>query len=120
MSPRNDSEAKNVRLIINTLKRSMSPKKGGDGSFFLGSPDFYKLRYLHKNSPHNSLHKFKDCILKDMRMDYTPQGTYATYTDGSMHSYQMTLTFGELDPVFAEDYDTRGADVPGGGNEIGF
>ena len=120
MSPRSDTEAKNVRLIINTLKRSMSPKKGEDGSFFLGSPDFYKLRYLHKNSPHNSLHKFKDCILKDMRMDYTPQGTYATYTDGSMHSYQMTLTFGELDPVFAEDYDTRGADVPGGGNEIGF
>lgn len=120
MSPRNDSEAKNVRLIINTLKRSMSPKKGGDGSFFLGSPDFYKLRYLHKNSPHNSLHKFKDCILKDMRMDYTPQGTYATYTDGTMHSYQMTLTFGELDPVFAEDYDTEGDDNPGGVNEIGF
>ena len=98
----------------------MSPKKGFDGSFFLGSPDFYKLRYLHKNSPHNSLHKFKDCILKDMRMDYTPQGTYATYTDGSMHSYQMTLTFGELDPVFAEDYDTEGDDNAGGVNEIGF
>ena len=120
MSPRSDTEARNVRRIINTLKRSMSPKKGKEGSFFLGSPDFFKLRYLHKNSPHNSLHKFKDCILKDMRMDYTPQGTYATYTDGSMHSYQMTLTFGELDPVFDEDYDTRGDDNPGGVNEIGF
>ena len=127
MSPRNDTEAVRIKTIINMLKRSMAVKKGKEGSFFLGSPDFFKLRYLHKNNNHDSLHKFKDCVLKDMRVDYTPQGTYATYRDGSMHSYQMTLTFGEIDPVFAEDYDTAnefaqpGEDLgPGGIAEIGF
>lgn len=121
MSPRNDTEAVRIKTIINMLKRSMAVKKGKEGSFFLGSPDFFKLRYLHKNDDHDSLHKFKDCVLKDMRVDYTPQGTYATYRDGSMHSYQMTLTFGEIDPVFAEDYDTAGEELgPGGISEIGF
>ena len=39
-----------------------------------------------------------------MNMSYTPDGNYSTYYDGGMTSYQMTLSFQELEPVFDDDY----------------
>ena len=57
-----------------------------------------------KVGPH-SLNRFKTCALKTCQVNYAPDGTYATFPDGVMHSYVMTLGFTEIDPVFAEDYD---------------
>ena len=37
-------------------------------------------------------------------VNYTPDGSYTTYSDGSMVSYQLTLNFQELEPVFNTDY----------------
>jgi hypothetical protein len=37
-------------------------------------------------------------------VNYTPAGNYATFYDGAMSAYEMTLSFTELDPVFEDDY----------------
>ena len=47
-------------------------------------------------------------------VQYTPDGKYATYEDGVMTAYQLTLAFQELDPVYSDDYK----DIPN--TEIGF
>ena len=60
---------------------------------------------MHYGRPHNSLNQFKTCVLRECRVQYAPEGTYATFPDGVMHSYLVTLGFSEIDPIFAEDYD---------------
>ena len=104
-SPREPSESKTVLQIIRTFKQAMVPKKD-DKSFFLGSPNSFRVEYIHRGSPnHPGLNKYKECALTQCQVNYTPEGTYNTYRDGIMHSYQMTLQFRELDPIFDKDYD---------------
>jgi hypothetical protein len=50
-------------------------------------------------------------------VDYTPEGQYATFTDGAMVSYQITMQFSELEPVFNDDY---GALDNNADTEIGY
>ena len=115
-SPRSAPEAKAVKSIIKAFKKAMAPKRGNEGAFFLQAPDIFELTYLHKNVIHSSMNKFKTCALKSCTVNYAPEGTYATFPDGVMHSYVMSLGFTEIDPVFAEDYDEKpltGDDLPG-------
>ena len=86
------------------------------GHFIYRLPDIFELSYLHKNTMHKSMNKFKTCALKSCTVNYAPEGTYATFPDGVMHSYVMSLGFTEIDPVFAEDYaenSLTGDDLPG-------
>ena len=43
--------------------------------------------------------------MKSFTVDYTPDGNYATFDDGVMTAYNITLGFGELEPIFANDYE---------------
>ena len=60
------------------------------------------------------LNKIKECALTNCGIDYTPDGNYATFEDGVMTAYNMTLAFNELDPIYSDDYE----DLPN--NQIGF
>ena len=61
-------------------------------------------------SDHPFLHKFKQCFLTDMSVNYTGEGTYATYGGlpkdggGTPVSMVMDLGFKELEPIYAGDY----------------
>lgn len=103
LSPRSATESKIVQKIIRTLKQGMSAKKANN-FLFIKSPHTFFLGYYKNQSIHPYLNKFKECALTGMSMAYTPDGNYATFYDGSMTSYQMTLTFQELEPVFDSDY----------------
>ena len=48
--------------------------------------------------------KFKQCFLQDVGVNYTGDGTYATYHVGTPVSMQMDLTFKELEPIYDSDY----------------
>ena len=56
---------------------------------------------------------FKECALTNMSMKYTPDGNYATYEDGVMSSYEMTMQFKELEPVFNDDYEQSSSSTTG-------
>ena len=117
-SPRSDGEAKEVRNIIRTLKQGMSAKKANN-FLFIKSPHTFFLSYQHKNQDHPFLNKFKECALTALSVNYTPDGNYATYYDGSMISYQVTMSFQELEPVFDDDYE-GGAGGDQNETSIGF
>ena len=55
---------------------------------------------------HDYLNKFKECAMMSSTVNYTPDGSYATYSDGSMVSYQLTVNFQEIEPVFDKDYES--------------
>jgi hypothetical protein len=109
MTPRNRREAEQIRLIIRAFKRNMAPKaKGGtekESAWFLKTPNVFELRYRTGNKDHNYLHKFKQCFLTDIAVNYTGDGVYSTYEDGSPVSYLMDLSFKELEPIYDIDYD---------------
>ena len=71
---------------------------------FLKTPNLFELRYKKGNDDHPFLHQFKQCALTDISTNYTGEGVYATYGDGSPISTIMTLQFTELVPIYQSDY----------------
>ena len=81
-------------------------------NLFLKTPNVFKLKYIFKNGDqHPFLNKIKMCALRSFDVEYTPDGSYMTYDDGSMTSYQVTMNFGELNPIYAEDFDNDTNDM---------
>jgi len=103
-SPRNAKEAKLLISIIRMFKKGMAPQKQ-DAGLFLKAPFTWEIQYLHKGREHKYLNKFKECALQSFNVNYTPDGNYSTYRDGVMTAYELTLSFGELEPIFSTDYD---------------
>jgi hypothetical protein len=127
LSPRDESEANQVRQIIRFFKQGMSVKTSSS-NIFLQSPNIFRIRYLTrdgKESEHPSINRIKRCALLSCDVDYTPDGTYMTYNDPrrTMTSYGMTLRFSELEPIYEDDYlpnteTTKGR--PLANDEIGY
>ena len=44
--------------------------------------------------------------MTSFQTDYTPNGNYSTFSDGTMTQYKIQMSFTELDPIFNDDYDT--------------
>jgi len=105
-TPREDKEAKMIRSIIRFFKKNMAVQRDESGALFLKSPNVFRLKYIFKGrDQHPFLNKIKLCALTSCNVQYTPDGNYATYDDGSMTSYGMSLSFGELNPIYDKDYD---------------
>ena len=115
-APRNNKEANTVLQIIRFFKQGMAPIRS-EGKLFLKTPNVFELKYTHKGGEHKGLNKFKECALTSCSVDYTPDGNYSTYEDGVMTSYQMSLGFQELEPIYSDDYGREGSSVPAA---IGF
>jgi len=110
LSPRDAGEANQVRKIIRFFKQGMSVKTSSS-NVFLKAPNIFNIRYQTFNTDgdeilHPSLNIIKECALLSCDVQYTPDGTYMTYDDPfrTMTSYQLTLSFGELDPIYDSDY----------------
>lgn len=105
LSPRSSSEAKMVKDIIFFFKAGMAVRKANTG-VFLKAPYVFSIKYMSAGGSHKSLNKIKDCALLNCDVDYTPDGSYMTFTDEekTLTSYQLTLRFSELDPIYNEDY----------------
>ncbi len=119
LTPRNEKEAEQVKLIIRAFKRNMAPQAQGgtldSGTWFLKTPNVFKLRYRSGRNDHPFLHKFKQCFLSDMQVTYTGEGIYATYDDKTPVSMILDLSFKEIEPIYDIDYDVRP-----GSNAVGY
>lgn len=109
LSPRSKEEAGNVRRIIRFFKEGMVVKTASQG-VFLKSPNIFNIRYLTAGADHKSLPRIKKCALLGCDVDYTPDGTYMTFNDEAktMTSYQLSLRFSELEPLYSKDYTDLG------------
>ena len=111
MTPRNEKEAQQIKLIIRAFKRNMAPQANGgtlnSGSFFLKTPNVFELRYRTGRRNHPFLNRFKQCFLSNMSVRYTGEGVYSTYEDGTPVSMILDLEFKETQPIYDVDYDER-------------
>ena len=104
LSPRSKEEGERIIQIIRFFKQGMAPIRS-KSRLFLKSPHTFKLQYLHQNRDHKALNKFKECALQSCVVAYGEQ-QYSTYEDGMLSSYNMQLSFKELEPVFNDEYTT--------------
>ncbi len=111
-TPREPKEAARVKEIIRSLKQAMAAKAGTEysqssgatGGIFISAPDLFLLKYLSGGKEHKFLNVFKPCALTSLSVNYTGNGNYATYDDGTPVHIKMQMTFKETNPIYAEDY----------------
>lgn len=116
MTPRSRDESNEIKAIINTFKRRMAPKTTIDGGtsasrgIFIQAPDVFDLEFKSGGRNHPFLFKMKTCALTNIQVNYAGTGAYTTYEDGTPIKMRMTLSFRELNPIYAEDYNQFGLD----------
>lgn len=95
-SPRNKQESDNVKKIIKLFKLHMHPEFKDSAGYLFMYPSEFEIVYYQGNSENLNLPRHTSSVLVDMSVNYTPQGMYNTFDDGSSTLITMNLTFKEL------------------------
>ena len=73
-------------------------------------PSFQSAEQYFEGIPgneHEALPRFKMCAITQVDVNYTPDGTYATYYDGQPVAVQLTISFQETKLVFSEEIGSK-------------
>lgn len=103
LSARGTKDRDQIRQIIRFFKQGMAVQRT-QSQLFLKAPHTFKIRYLHKDKDHPYINLIKECALQSFTVNYTPEGNYMTFADGLMTSYEISMQFQELEPIFNDDY----------------
>jgi len=114
--PRNNTEAEKIKNIINAFRRNMLPSfaRSGDITFsgarnvannFIRTPNVCKVTFMRGGVRNPDVPQYKMCAITNVEINYTPDGTYATYGDGTMAAYGLALSFQETKLIFAEEVE---------------
>ena len=118
LSGRNDKETIMIRKIIRLFKQGMSVKESSGGGLFLSAPNVFGVQFFNsEGKQHPFLNRLKKCALTSFGVNYVPDGTYMTLPDSAMTTYELALSFQELDPIYDSDYTKLDNDED---LEIGF
>jgi len=110
LSARGTDDREQIRQIIRLFKQAMSVQRT-PSQLFLKAPNTFKIRYLHgKDKDNPYMNRIKECALQSFTVNYTPEQTYMAFADGLMTSYEIQMTFQELEPIFNDDYTTLDTD----------
>ena len=131
-TPRNETEAKEIRQIIHTFKVASLPRAqnvtalggqikpegedagstnsteggfdfGGSNNNYISVPNLCQVSYMKGKILHPYLPKWKLSAITGVDINYTPDGSFSTYSDGSPVATGLTLRFAETKLVFADD-----------------
>ena len=96
--PRTQDESHRVQNIIKLFKYHMHPITDEDyyGRMFR-IPSEFEIHYLCKDGVNEKLNKISRCALSDCEVSYNPDGNPKFFEDNSPVSYQINLTFKELE-----------------------
>lgn len=114
--PRNQKEADNITEIIKIFKRSMLPrtsdgkemnlvKSDNIANSFIKVPHFCKVSFMRGGGLNPDVAQYKMCAITQVDINFTPDGTYATYESGKMVAVGLSLAFQESKLIFAEEAD---------------
>ena len=115
LSARSKKEGLEVIKIIRFFKQGMAPIRD-ESNLFLKAPNTFQVNYLLRgksSDDHPFIGRMKECALTSVNTNYTPENNYATYEDGLMISYQISLTLKELEPVYNDSYKDIPTDAIG-------
>lgn len=95
-APRNEQESRNVKKIIELFKVHMHPEFKDDNGYLFIYPSEFEIVYYQGDAENMNLPRHTSSVLVDMSVNYTPQGMFNTFNDGSATLITMNLTFKEL------------------------
>lgn len=104
-APRSEEEAKNVLNIIKAFKYHMHPEYKDANNFLYIYPSEFDIVYYTHNKENLNIHRHPSCVLTDMQVNYTPNGTFTTFKGGIPTQINVTLTFKELVAMHKELID---------------
>lgn len=95
--PRNAAEANQIRVLIQQLKYFAAPQipKDTGGRYFIPPAQFELEFYDAENNQNFFLFKTKKCVLEDISVDFTGNGSFNTFYDGSPVETRLSLRFKE-------------------------
>jgi len=114
--PRNDTEAKTIRTIVDTFRKAMLPNfADGDELTFSGAeniqnnfikvPNVCRVSFMKGGIRNEFVPQYKMCAITQVDINYTPDGAYATYGDGHMVAIDLALAFQETKLIFSDEVD---------------
>lgn len=129
MTPHDEKEAQTIRSICRTFQRASLPGFGdvnskdwiadkgrtedkakasvGSGNF-ISVPHMCRVSFMKGGNQHPYLTQYKTCAISRVGVNYTPDGSYATYRDGSPVATELSLEFLETKLVFRDDITNDG------------
>jgi len=95
LAPRNASEAKAIRNIINLFKWASAPsyESSGAGGVFFRYPNVFEITFFNENETH----KIAASALTGVSVNYTGTGINSTFYDNYPLETHLNLTFTELE-----------------------
>ena len=116
-----DREAQEIKKICTTFKKAMLPQFGGQAASFFGGqggagagnlltiPNICTVKFMFGNSLHPYLPQYKAMAISNVAINYTPDGSYATYENGSPVATQLKVSLKEMKNIFASEIEDQGA-----------
>lgn len=116
MSARTPTEAEMIHLICHQFKINSVPQHGGKPNAFakaegleVGVGNFIKIpnlvavRFMQGSAPHPFLSQYKACALTNVDINYTPDGSYSTFSNGYPTAVELSIALVETKMVFQQD-----------------
>ena len=129
--PRNPEESLAIQNIVKTFRKAAMPAWGATGGEpMVGSagaganqdpkkdiinyggednwirvPNLCKFTFMHGDKPHPWLIQFKPCAISRVEVNYTSDGTFATYSDGAPVAVELSLNFMETKLIFSDEVE---------------
>lgn len=94
--PRTAKEAEQVLEIIHQFKYHMHPEHKSEHHFVWIYPSEFDILYYTNGKENENLHKHTSCVLENMTVNYTPNGSFTTFDNGMPTQINMSLQFKEL------------------------
>ena len=94
--PRSVEEAKNVLRIIEQFKYHMHPEFKDSNSFLYIYPSEFDIVYYQGADENRNIHRHTSCVLTEMSVNYTPNGTFSTFDNGMPTQINVQMSFREL------------------------
>jgi len=101
-APKSAEEARAALKIIYLFKYHMHPEFKDKNTFVYVYPSEFDIEYFFAGKENSSLNKISSCVLKEMTVNYSPNGTFTTFPDGTPTQINMTLQFVELETLTKE------------------
>ena len=122
-TPRTAKESEEIKQIIRVFKKNMAVQRSTSNLFLL-TPRVFTVEYIYNAKGDNAgqlhpyLNVFKPMAMTNLNVNYTPDGTYMTYNQtGSLTAYDLQMSFGELEPIYADEFEDSSDDDIGSFSE---
>jgi hypothetical protein len=108
--PRDEFEAENVLNIIHQFKLHMHPEFKSELNYVWIYPSEFDIIYYTNGGENLNVHRHTSCILENMTVNYTPNGSFSVFANGMPTQISVSLDFKELQLASKETI----GDTPGG------